>query len=161
VTFAYSDPLEDCESIIQPSPDKVLLRQIGRNVWDEVNEIPTDLAFGPQKSDARRPSFSTNPDAQASRDWHQRNASSPSLSVWAVTSQEVAAAGLRAVDDSECPEEPEAQKAPHHCYVDYRGLSKPEMARAKQYLLLAAKKRKAIPTADIGHHLAEGTSTAV
>lgn len=151
--FEYVDELLDCESVMSPG-EQLLMRQIGKNVWDEVAETPTELAFGPQKADARKPSFSATDDAQASRDWHQDNASSPSLGVWAVTVDEAARAGLRVVDDHLCPSEDGSPKAPNHCYLDYRGLDKPQMREARLYLLIAAVARKELPTLDKGHHLA-------
>jgi hypothetical protein len=151
--FPYTEEIRECEEPVDPS-DELLLRQVGRHAWDDVQQTPTEIAFGPQTADVRRPSFSRADDAQGARDWHQKNAASPSIAVYGITSAEAAKAGpgLRTIDDSQCDDG--TPKAPDHCYVDYRGLSRPQLREARLYLYMAAMKRQELPTHDIGHHLA-------
>lgn len=131
---------------------ELLWRQLTRSLWDEDRRVPGMLACGPQAADNRKPSFSRSSkvSAQESRDWHQQNASSRSFAVWAVTVGDVQAAKLRAVDDADAPEVPgEPVRAPGHAYVDYRGLTKPEMKDAKANLLRAMLAHEEQPTMEI------------
>lgn len=150
MTHNYPD-LEPCESVVAPS-DELLYRQITQHKWNEVARIPSSAAFGPADADDGKPSFArgTAPgvDAQSSRDWHQKNARSSSIGVWAVTSSEVDAATLRVVDDSNCPLPAQGPRAPGHCFPDYRSLQKAAERNARKELLLRAIDRGELPTTD-------------
>jgi len=143
--------LERCESVLVAA-DELLYRQITRHKWNEVEKVPASAAFGPVDADGGKPSFARSSAAgvteQTSRDWHQQNARTPSLGVWAVTSAEVHEADLRSVDDSQCPLPPEGKRAPGHCYVDYRELTPRQVRDARAELLLRAIARKLLPTND-------------
>jgi hypothetical protein len=132
--------------------DELLWRQMTRSIWDEDNRQPGLLSCGPQGSDHRKPSFSrsTKTSAQESRDWHQKNAASASLSVWAVSVGDVDAASLRTVDNCDAELEPEEKRAPGHAYVDYRELSKQDMKTARGNLLRAMIARGEQETTDVG-----------
>jgi hypothetical protein len=95
----------------------------------------------------------TDVTAQESRDWHQNYARSASIGVWAVSVAEVAEADLRAVDDSDVPLPDGApERAPGHCYVDFRGLSREAKVNARAVLLRRALARQEVETTDIGFH---------
>ena len=84
-----------------------------------------------------------------SRDWHQCNANSPSEAVFACSTEEVAAANARAIDDSRCPLETGLSRSPGHCFVDYRGYSTTEKRLLRAILLAKAIARKEIDSVDI------------
>lgn len=142
--------LADGERLVPPG-DALLFRQITRHQWDDVNRRPSSASFGPAQVDMFMPSFALEgPDvsAQTSRDWHQDNAKSPSLGVWAVTTQEVSTAGLRSIDDTAAPLAAGQKRSPGHAYVDYRGLSKQDERSARKELLLYALTRGELVTTD-------------
>lgn len=91
-------------------------------------------------------SRSTLVSAQEARDWHTRNAASPSLGVWAVAVGEVSSADSRVVDDNDCPLEEGEKRAPGHCYVDFRGLSRSKRKELRARLHMYAMSRGEIPT---------------
>lgn len=142
--------LEPGEAVIPPGP-ALLFRQITAHQWDDVNLRPSSASFGPSTVDVFRPSFALEGpavDAQSARDWHQDNAKSPSLGVWAVSALEVSGTGLRSVDDTAVPAAPGEHRAPGHAYVDYRDLAKKEERDVRKELLLRAIDRGELPTID-------------
>lgn len=143
--------LESCEKLIEAS-DELLYRQVTKHLWDDTTRLPSKAAFGPATSDAGRPSFARSSvndvGEQSSRDWHQRNARSPSVGVWATSTSEVEEAKLAAIDDAACPVPEGANIAPGHCYVDYRDLQPREIRDARAILLLRAIQRGELPTTD-------------
>lgn len=138
-------PLLDGE-ILLTDVDEVLFRQATTPLWDAINRQPSSTAFGPASIDAQKPSFSRSSlvTAQASRDWHQKNAKSPSHGVWGCTVGEVIAAASRAIDDSATP----GPKAPGHAYVDYRGYNKSQERLLRSRLLIQALARGEFSTTD-------------
>lgn len=132
-------------------PSELLFRQICAYMWDDQRNQPTLQAFGPQKSDERKPSFSrsTKTSAQASRNWHNENARSKSTGVWACSVGEVIEAGTRAIDDSATPISDGELRAPGHAFVDYRHTAtKPQRKEIQAKLLMFALDRKEIQTVD-------------
>lgn len=123
--------------------DERLYRQIQHYNWDATKQVPSVNAFGPSDADKGKPSFSraTIVSAEESLSWHQANAKTPSLAVWASSVSEVDEAGTRAVDDSKTPLAPDEKRAPGHCYVDYRHLTPSERKRTRALLLARALKR--------------------
>ena len=116
----FRDLLE-CE-IELDEEEELLFRQIAAHMWDAQGGKPLAHAFGPSDADKGKPSFSRGSltTADDSRAWHNANAKSTSLAVWAVTVDDVLAEGRRTVDDSACS----TGAAPAHCYVDYRDMQK-------------------------------------
>lgn len=143
--------LEEGESEIS-DPYELLWRQMTRSIWDSDKRQPGLLSCGPQAADHRKPSFSRQVmvTAQESRDWHQKNASSPSYGVWSVSVGDIIEATLRAVDDSDAALEPGQVRAPGHVFADYRELTKSEMKDARGNLLRAMIARGEQSTTDIG-----------
>lgn len=143
--------IDACESVLD-SPDELLFRQITKHKWNEVARVPSSSAFGPADADKGKPSFSRSGvngvTEQSSRDWHQNHARTPSLGVWATTVAEVQGAELRTVEDADCPVAPEQERAPGHCYVDYRDLTRAKVRDARAELLLRALARGELPTTD-------------
>jgi len=134
--------------------EEVMFRQVTKHMFDGDKLATT--AFGPATADAGMPSFSRSSlvSAQESRDWHTQNARTPSLGVWGVTAGEVIASGRYAVDDSGIPLPAGEKRAPGHCFVDYRGLSKREEREVRGQLYFFAVERGELPTtetSDDGH----------
>lgn len=144
-------PLDPCEKHLTGT-DELLYRQITIHQWNETARIPAAHAFGPKDADKGRPSFAhagtEGVDEQSSRDWHQKNARTPSLGVWATSVSEVDSVNLRAVYDGDCPLEPGDKRAPGHTYVDYRGVARKDLKDARAELLLLALERGELPTTD-------------
>jgi hypothetical protein len=136
-------PLDDREVLLEDG-DEVLYRQLTEPLYDPTLKQPSSHAFGPKDADQGKPSFvrSSTVSAQESRDWHTANAAKPSLAVWGCTVGTVNGEALRAVDDSAMP----GDKAPGHAYVDYRGLSKPEVKLVRSVLLAEALALGEFPT---------------
>ena len=133
--------------------EQLLWRQMTRWIWDEDKRQPKAHAFGPVDADEHKPSFArSTPEvtAQASRDWHQRNANSASYAVWPISAADLEDTDLRAVDDSGAPVPQGEKRAPGHVYLDYRGMDKPAARRNRAILLRAALRREEEPTTDIG-----------
>lgn len=134
-------PLLDGESLI-PVTHELLWRQITPSLWVSDCGIPSSHAFGPATADNGKPSYSreslvTATEAMA---WHNENARSPSLGVWAVAVNEVDECGTRAVDDHLLSR----SNSPGHCYVDYQHMNKTAEREVRPQLLLNALKRGAI-----------------
>lgn len=131
-------------------PPELLYRQVCAHIWDSQYGKPNLDSFGPQGSDKRKPSFSRSSivTAQQSRDWHNANARSKSMGVWACSVVEIQEAGTRGIDDSETPLLPGTKRAPGHAFVDYRHMTKPQIREVKAKLLMAALGRKEIDTVD-------------
>ena len=126
--------------------DELIYRQITAHMRDG-DQIRTD-AFGPSTADASKPSYArssiTSP--QDARDWHTRIARSPSTGVWAVSVGEAIASGRHVVDDSAVPLVGEEKRAPGHCFIDFRGLTKAQERELRTKLYFRAVARGEIPT---------------
>lgn len=133
--------LEDHEQEIEAPSLELLWRQVTPHIWNGEKGAPADHAFGPSTSDEGKPSYSreTVVSAEEAFNWHNRNANTSSQSVWACSVDEVAATGLRAIDDNSIA--PSRTRAPGHAYVDFRGLAKREERKKRVRLLLAAVER--------------------
>lgn len=143
--------LSDGEAEILLS-EELLWRQMTRTIWDEEKRQPGLSAFGPSNADHKTPSFSREMmvTAQESRNWHQQNANSPSLAVWAITTLDLDDVDLRAVDDSGAPIDDDHPRAPGHAYLDYRHTTKREERNIRAVLLRKALGRSEESTIDIG-----------
>lgn len=132
--------------------DELIWRQMTAFYWDEDRRQPSSHAFGPAPIDKRMASFTRafHVNAQESRDWHQQNAASPSFAVWALATVETDDVDVRVVDDDGAPLKPGAKRPPGHCFLDYRGVSKPEERNIRAVLLRHALTRGEIATTDIG-----------
>jgi hypothetical protein len=121
-------------------------RQTTKHMFDDGKLATT--AFGPMRADTGMPSFSRSSlvTAQDARDWHTRNAKSPSLGVWAVTVGEVVESERYVVDDSKSPLTDGEERAPGHCFVDYRGLTKAQQRELRTKLYFRAIDRGEVPT---------------
>lgn len=119
---------------------ELLYRQIPEFNWDVTKNCPASLAFYPQSSDERKPSFSrsTKTSAKSAYEWHNANARSRSLSTWACSVVDVDEAKTRAVDDSAVPLNPGEKRAPGHAFVDYRKMDKGQMRLIGSQLLMKA-----------------------
>jgi hypothetical protein len=128
--------------------DELLYRQITAHMRDG-DRVRSD-AFGPATADRLMPSYgrSTAGTAQEARDWHTRYATSPSTGVWGVTVGEAVASGRHVVDDSAVPPVGDSRRPPGHCFVDFRGLSKPQVREVRARLYFFAMERKEIPTTE-------------
>ncbi|MSS84953.1 hypothetical protein FYJ24_09295 [Actinomycetaceae bacterium WB03_NA08] len=140
-------PLEPGEEEIEPS-EELLFRQITVHLMN--NGKPSTSSFGPATSDKGKPSFSRESvvSAKDAQTWHNQHAKSESLGVWSVSVDEAASTGLRTIDDSAVPPAPWSQKAPGHCYVDYRAMEKRAERECRAVLLRFALKRGQVPTGD-------------
>jgi hypothetical protein len=138
--------LLDGEQLLSDS-DELIYRQIAPHMLMDGVQIAT-TAFGPNSSDEGMPSYSrsTLVSAQDARDWHTRNAPSPSLGVWGVTVEEVVIAGRYVVDDSATPLPPGGLRAPGHCFVDFRRLARAERKSLRARLYMHAMARGEIST---------------
>ena len=140
------EPLSPGEVLVDEDGNELLFRQMTSSMLE--GKTPSSLAFAPQASDHRKPSFArgSKTTAQASRDWHTSNARQPSMGVWACSVGEVQEIESRAIDDCEVPRPPDEKVSPGHCYVDYRNLSKNEKRILQGFLLAKALDRQEIPT---------------
>jgi len=127
--------------------DELAFRQIAPHMLIDNGQVAS-TAFGPMPSDNYMPSYSRSSivTAQDARDWFDQNARSESHGVWGVTVGEVIAANRYVVDDSECPLPPGKVRAPGHCFVDFRGLTRPQRKELQAQLLMHATERGEIPT---------------
>ena len=141
-------PLIEGEFIIDPgdtvADDELLYRQIPAHLWDAKKALPGVGAFGPLDADRGAQSFSRSSIVTAAQsfEWHNGNAPSTSLSVWACSVAEVAKAGTRAIDDRDAPLEAGKKRAPGHAYIDYRHLEKSEKKQVRAHLLMCALDRE-------------------
>lgn len=138
--------LDEGEAFLE-NASELIFRQITRHSLSKDGRVGTH-AFGHADSDRGKPSYSrcSVVSAQEARDWHNANARSPSLAVWALAIEEVYAERLWAIDDSAVPVEAGRVRAPGHCYVDYRHLSRGEVKSIRARLYFAAERRGEIPT---------------
>lgn len=127
--------------------EELAYRQLAPHMYDDDGKIAS-TAFGPTTSDRGKPSYSrsTVVSPQEARDWHNENANSPSLGVWGVTVGEVIASGRYVVDDSRCKLTEGALRAPGHCFVDFRELSRQQRKELRARLHMHALKRGEIST---------------
>lgn len=137
--------LRERESLMSDA-DELIYRQITAHMMDG-NQIAT-TAFGPMPADSDMPSYSRSSvvEPQDARDWHTRNAPSPSLGVWALAVAEVIEAERHVIDDSAVALDASNMRAPGHCFVDYRGLSRVERKTVRSRLWFRAVERGEIPT---------------
>jgi hypothetical protein len=121
--------------------DELIYRQVTRHMFDG-DKLKTD-AFGPSTADRDMPSYarSSKVTPQAARDWHTKIASSPSLGVWGVTVGEAIESGRHVVDDSSRQVGENEKRAPGHCFIDFRGLSKPQKRELRARLYFFATDR--------------------
>ncbi|MDF1480305.1 hypothetical protein PYV02_14560 [Leifsonia sp. H3M29-4] len=140
--------LAEGEALIA-EPAELLFRQITQHMISADGQIGS-LAFAPSTADQGKPSFSRSSlvSPQDARDWHSRHARSWSLGVRAVSISEVTQAGRIAIDDSQSPLPEGLDRAPGHCFVDFRGLDRPERKAAAAILLRFAIERGEIPTTE-------------
>lgn len=128
--------------------DELAYRQITPKMYTDEGRIAS-IAFGPNSADKGKPSYSRSSivTAQEARDWHTQYAKTPSDGVWAVSVGEVISARRYVVDDSQVPLPADSgPRAPGHCFVDFRGLTKPERSTLRAELLMLALERGEIPT---------------
>lgn len=125
---------------------ELVFRQITKHLIDD--GLVSTSAFGPRTSDNQMPSYSRSSlvTAQESRDWHSENANSPSLGVWGVTVAETKSAGSYVVDDSQKPISLGERRAPGHCFIDFRNLSKAQRREIYAKLFFSAMARGEIFT---------------
>lgn len=123
------------------SPAELLYRQVTPHTWVNDEGIPASHAFGPSNADKGMPSYSRGSKVTPQRafDWHNAHAHSPSVGTWACSLEEVHDAELRVIDDSQAFAA--GPKAPGHCYIDFRELSKPEERNRRSILLRYALAR--------------------
>ncbi|WP_336649094.1 hypothetical protein [Microbacterium sp. MMO-10] len=138
--------LREGEQLVSTA-EELIYRQIAPHMLVDDGKIAS-TAFGPNSSDNDMPSYARSSvvSPQEARDWHTRNASSPSQGVWGVTVGEVIVAGRYVVDDSACPPPHSGKRAPGHCFVDFRGLSRPDRKELRARLHMCAMGRGEIPT---------------
>ncbi|TWX34995.1 hypothetical protein ES689_14225 [Frigoribacterium sp. ACAM 257] len=127
--------------------EEIAYRQITPRMFIDNGQIAS-TAFGPNSSDNNMPSYSrsTLVSPQEARDWHNEYATSASQGVWGVTVGEVIASHSYVVDDSASPQEQGEIRAPGHCFVDFRGLTRAQRKELRAQLLLHALERGEIPT---------------
>lgn len=120
---------------------ELIYRQMTQHMFDG-DKLKTE-AFGPSSADRDMPSYARANMAtpQESRDWHSQNANSPSLGVWAVTVGEAIESGRHVVDDSQRPLAEGQKRAPGHCFVDFRRLTKPHKRELRARLYFYANDR--------------------
>lgn len=130
--------LEDHEEEIEAPSQELLWRQVTPHIWKGEKGVPADHAFGPSTADEGKPSYSRQKlvSAEEAFNWHNKNANTPSQSVWACSINDISAADLRAIDDNS--RVPSRTRAPGHAYVDFRGLNKSQERKKRVHLLLAA-----------------------
>lgn len=132
---------------LMSTPHELAYRQMTPHMLEDDGKVASTV-FGPASSDAGKPSYSrgSQVSAQEARDWHTRNAKSPSTGVYAVSVGEVIAAGRYTVDDSQCVLPGGTVRAPGHCFVDFRGLDRTQKKELRARLYMYAMERKEIPT---------------
>lgn len=143
--MAVDVELLDGEQLMS-NTDEIAYRQTTKHMFDGGKLATT--AFGPTPADKGMPSYSrsTVVTAQEARDWHTRNAKNLSLGVWAVTVGEVVESERYVVDDSKAPVPDDEKRAPGHCFVDYRGLTKQQERELRTELYFRAIDRGEVPT---------------
>lgn len=132
---------------LMSTADELAYRQMTPHMFQDDGRIATSV-FGPSTADNGKPSYSRSSSVspQEARDWHTLNASKPSMGVYAVSVGEVISSGRYAVDDSECPLAEDEKRAPGHCFVDFRGLSRSQKKDLRAQLYMHAMVRGEIPT---------------
>lgn len=131
-----------------------LMSGVEERIYRQITALMVDgdqiatTAFGPATADRDMPSFTRASvrSAQQAREWHNRNANRESIAVYAVTVGEVIDGGRYVVDDSAKPLAEDEKRAPGHCFVDYRGLSRPDKKELRAHLWLKAVARGEIAT---------------
>lgn len=131
-----------------------LMSAVEERIYRQITALMIDgeqiatTAFGPATIDRDMPSFtrSTIRSAQEARNWHSQHANRASVGVYAVTVGEVIDGRRHVVDDSAKPLAEGEVRAPGHCFVDYRGMSRPAKKELRAHLWLKAIARGEIPT---------------
>ncbi|MGP9586160.1 hypothetical protein ACT3TB_10955 [Micrococcaceae sp. AOP34-BR2-30] len=138
--------LKEGEQLVD-EPYEVNYRQITPHLLKDGHRVASH-AFGPSTSDEGKPSYSRSSvvTAQEARDWHSANARKPSEAVYGVSVEEVIEAGSVVVDDSDCAIPEGEDRAPGHCFVDFRGLPKHSVKDLRTKLYIHAMERGEIPT---------------
>jgi len=138
--------LQEGEQLMSDASE-LAYRQIAPYMLMDGGKVAT-TAFGPNSSDQDKPSYSRNSvvTAQEARDWHTRNARSSSQGVYGVAVGEVIASERYVVDDSQCAIPEGFMRAPGHCFVDFRGLDKPQKKELRARLYMHAMERGEVPT---------------
>lgn len=140
--------LGEGESLMSEA-EELIYRQITRFLRAEDGTVATHAFTGSaSKSNGPKPSYTRSSivTAQDSRDWHTRNAKSPSCGVWALAVGEVVLANGTVIDDSKSPLAPGKIRAPGHCFIDLRDVDKLELKSLRAKLWHAAMDRGEIPT---------------
>ncbi|GAA5196750.1 hypothetical protein [Microbacterium jejuense] len=139
--------LHEGESLIDDR-EELLYRQILE--WMVPDGAILTHVFGPSTADQGKPSYSRSSvvSAQDARDWHNEpgNGNSKSTGVWAVSVDEVFEAETFAIDDAAAPLEEDRARAPGHCYVDYRQMTKVDIKSVRFLLYQRAMARGEITT---------------
>lgn len=145
--MTFDVELRDGEQLMNDA-DEFIYRQATKHMFDGGKLATT--AFGPTTVDKGMPSHSRSRvvTAQEARDWHTKNAKSPSLGVWAVTVGEVVESERYVVDDSKAHLTDGEKQAPGHCFVDYRRLTKQQERELRTKLYFRAIDRGEVSTAE-------------
>lgn len=127
--------------------EEIAYRQITSHLMGP-DGCPASHAFGPASSDNGKPSYSRSMKvtAQEARDWHTANARTPSCGVWGVTVGEVISSGRYLVDDGDVELGEGEVRAPGHCFVDFRELTRKERKDLRAKLFMFAVDRGEIST---------------
>lgn len=147
--------LDEGEQLVGPGEELLFRQIVGWMVQGD--EILTHV-FGPSTADAGKPSYARESATTASdsRAWHDEHAPHQSLGVWAVNSDEAYGAGRLVIDDSNAPLAANQNRAPGHCYVDFRGMAKLEIKSVRYLLWKHAMDRGEIPTQQPATQTADG-----
>ena len=145
--MAFDVELRDGEQLMN-NADELVFRQATKHMFDDGNLATS--AFGPTTADKGMPSRSRSRvvTAQEARDWHTRNAKSPSLGVWAITVGEVVESERYVVDVSKTHLMDGEKQAPGHCFVVFRRLTKQQERELRTKLYFRAIDRGEVPTAE-------------
>lgn len=143
--------LDQGETLIDDEGE-LCYRQITPALYIDGGKVATH-AFGPSTADQGKPSYSRSSlvSPQEARDWHSQNASKPSEAVYAVSVQEVVISGTFAIDDSATPLPQGQVRAPGHCFVDFRELSKARIRELRAIIYRYAMARGELPTRPLEH----------
>lgn len=138
---ARQPELEDCEQLLT-DPEELYLRQVSEKRVDRGEVMPQ--AFETASNDAGKLSGARSSKQSAEGAWRERETTRPGASAgtWAISVGEVAAAGSRIVDDSDCPPPPDLAEWPTgHSYLDFRGLDKDQRKQLRIAMAEAATDR--------------------
>lgn len=148
MTDALDVQLQDGEHLVSDE-EELVFRQATKHMFH--GDLLSTAAFGPSSADKGMPSYSRSSKvtAQEARDWHSQHAKSASLGVWGLTVGEVIDSELKVIDDSQSPfASGQTKRAPGHCFIDFRDLSKRTERELRARLYFYAMRRGEIPTAE-------------